>query len=299
MLDNAGNYMAVCTAGTYNLLMAMRNKFAFLIHCVPIVGLAVPLSFVHSSCGTSQSELSPITQKDSSDKSFPSGCGFHRGRVFLISSMTPKGERGWILCFDPTSKNSWLYLLPWMVKLQMEQSQSSASIKLRSEAQPDGSTYTLDVTIAEREVSGSLVVRTEPSAPDVQEYVIHGYRLNPPASGRARFPAGRYSSIKYMEETGDPVGTELILFLTDTGEAGLIKFNESYWGEPQFVPLVLSNMQIFSDHRLEFSLKLEDGEIGKYIATRKKDAIVLRRVDILSAPGAEIVRLPRQRRLLP
>jgi hypothetical protein len=213
--------------------------------------------------------------------------------------MTPNGESGWLFCFDAVSKNSWLYRIPWMVKLQMEQSKPSANIKWTSEAAPDGSTYVLDVTIVGREMSGSLVVRSDSSAPDVQEYAVHGYTLSPPASGRAPFPAGRYSSARYMEETGDTVGAELLLFLTDRQKAGLIKFNESYWGEPEFVQLVLSNIRILSDRQLEFELKLEQGEIGKYIATRKKDAIILRRVDIPSAPGAEVVRLLRQARLLP
>jgi hypothetical protein len=279
--------------------MALREKLALPIRRVATLGLAVSFSFALSWCGTSNSDRGPAAQEDSSEKSLTSACGFHRGHVYLLSSMTANGERGWLFCFDPVSKDSWLYLLPRIVKLQMEQSQSSGSIKLRSEAQPDGSTYILDVIIAERQVSGNLVIRIEPSTPDVQDYIVNGYRLHPPASGRARFPAGRYSSIRYMEETGDPVGTELLLFLTDKEEAGLIKFNESYWGEPQFVPLALSNIRLFSDHKLEFDLKLEDGEIGRYIATRKKDAIILHRVDVHSAPGAEIVRLPRQLRLLP
>jgi hypothetical protein len=279
--------------------MALREKPAFSTHRVAIVGLAVSLSFVYSWCGNALSECGSSTRGDTSHNSSSSTCGFYRGNVFLIYSTTSEGERGWLFCLDNVSKNSWLYRPPWMVKLQTEQSQLSASIKLRSEAQPDGSTYVLAVTIAQRQVSGSLVVRSNSSTSDVQEYEVHGYKLRPPASRLASFPAGRYSNVKYMEETGDPVGVELLLLLTDTQKAGLIKFNESYWGEPEFVALVLSNIRIFSDHKLEFELKLEDGEIGRYVATRKKDAITLRRIDIPSAPGAEVVRLPRQPRLLP
>ena len=186
-----------------------------------------------------------------------------------------------------------------MVKLQLEPSQSSASIRLTSEAQSDGSTYVLDVRIAGREASGSLIVRAESSAPDVQKYTVHGYRLSPPERGRAGFPAGRYSSIKYMEETGDPVGAELLLFLTDREKAGLIKFNDSYWDEPEFVPLVLSNIRIISDQRLEFDLKLEDNTVGTYVALRRKGAIILRRVDVPTAPGTQPIILPRQPTLLP
>jgi hypothetical protein len=90
-----------------------------------------------------------------------------------------------------------------------------------------------------------------------------------------------------------------VLFLAKDQHAGLIKFNESYWGEPEFVPLVLSNIRIISDQKLEFDLKLEDNTVGTYVALRKKGAIILRRLDVPSAPGALPVILSKQPTLLP
>ena len=88
-----------------------------------------------------------------------------------------------------------------------------------------------------------------------------------------------------MEETEDPVGAQLLLFLTDREKAELIKFNDSYWDEPEFVPLVLSNVRIISDQKLEFDLKLEDHTVGTYVALRRKGALILRRLDVPTAPG--------------
>jgi hypothetical protein len=213
--------------------------------------------------------------------------------------MTTEGDIGWLLCVDTGSKCSWLYRLPWVVELQMEQSQSSTSTRLTSKELPDGSTYVFVGTIAGPKMQGTLTVRPDSSAPDVQNHAIQGYRLSPPSEAVSRFPAGRYSNSRYDEESGDAVGAELVLFLAKGQHAGLIKFNESYWGEPVFVPLVLSNIRIISDQKLEFDLELEDNTVGTYVALRRKGTIILRRLDVPTATGSQPIILARQPTLLP
>jgi hypothetical protein len=238
--------------------------------------------------GISRSASSPARQKGELDRATLSICSFDRGQVFLISSTTDTG-----------SKHSWLYRLAWVVELQMEQPQSSTSIRLNSKKQPDGSTYVFVGTIAGPKLQGTLAVRPDSGSPDVQNHVIQGYRLSPPPETVSRFPAGRYSNSGYDEESGDAVGAELVLFLAKDQHAGLIRFNESYWGEPEFVPLVLSKIRIISDQRLEFDLKLEDNTVGSYVALRRKRAIILRRLDVPTATGTQPIILSRQPTLLP
>ena len=249
--------------------------------------------------GISQSASNPAKEERRVQRATLSTCSFARGQVFLISSTTTWGQLGWLLCVDTDAKRSWLYRIPWVVELQMTEEPSSTSIKLKSNKLPDGSTYILSVTITGTEIQGSLIVRPDSSAPDGQSYLIQGFRLSPPSEAVPDFPAGRYSNSRYIEESGDAVGAELVLFLTKHQLAGLIKFNESYWDEPVFVPLSLSNIRIVSDQKLEFDLKLEDNNVGTYVALRRKRAIILRRLDVPSNPEAPPIILARQATLLP
>ena len=260
--------------------------------------LVASLSFLCPWRGPSPSACSPIRQEESNRNRVSSSCGFDRGHVFLISSATRKGEIGWLLCFDAGSKNGWLYRPALKIELLLEL-HSSVSIKLRSQESPNGSYCSFDGTVTGPKIRGTLVLGGDSSTSDVNSYSVEGYEINPPAKSVAGFPPGRYSNSEYVEESGDAVGAELILFLTESRYVGLIKFNEGYWGEPEFVPLVLLNTRIISPQKLAFELQLREGAVGKYIAILKKNAITLRRIDIPSAPDAEVVRLRRQLHLLP
>lgn len=257
---------------------------------VALVILIYPTAFISSvECADKQSQASRGILQD---------CYFDVGSVFMISSPTPVGELGWLLCTSSASNRSWLYRIPWIIELYPEQSQSAVSLTLTSKELSDGSKYRLQCGITGNEFNGSLVIENPLATSKSQTYALRGFRFDPPTRKVTRFPAGRYSNSRYMEESGDPVGVELLLFLTGSQNAGLIKFNESYWGEPEFVPLVLSNIRIISAQKLEFELKLENGEIGRYAATRKRDTLILRRIDISTAPDAEPVKLVKQRQLL-
>jgi len=225
-------------------------------------------------------------------------CSFEVGSVFLISSMTTLGEQGWLLCFNSTSKRGWLYRIPWMIELYPEPFQSSISLALASKEQSDGRKYTFEGEISERELKGSLVVRDPLTKPQSQTYAVKGFKLNQLSSKIGRFPSGRFSNSRYIEEAGDVVGAELVLFFTGGQNAGLIKFNESYWGEPVFMPLALSNIRIISSQKIEFELRLGDEGTGKYTMTRHGDAMILKRLDVPTVPGSEC-KLLKEPRLLP
>ena len=248
-------------------------------------------------------QISLISLEGSSKQNNPSRaisheCAFGAGSMFLISSMTSGGERGWLLCVDPTSKRSWLYRVPWMIQLYPEQSQSNVSLMLTSKELSDGSKYRFEAGITGDELKGSLIIRDPLTTPTSRTYTVQGFRLNLPTSKVGRFPAGRYSSSRYIEESGDSVGAELLLFLTEGQYAGLIKFNESYWGEPEFVPLVLRNIRIISSQKLEFDLRLGDQETGSYSATRRGGTVILERLNLPTGQDAQC-KLIRQRTLLP
>jgi|SRR5882672_2407332 len=222
-------------------------------------------------------------------------CSFETGNVFLVSSMTAYGELGWLLCTNPASKHSWLYEIPRMIELYPE-SQLGDSLTLTSKELSDGSKYWLRGDIAGNQLSGSLAIENRLAGKSTK-YVLKGFRLNTPTTGISDFPTGRYSNSRYVEESGDPAGAELILFLTGGQSAGLVKFNESYWNEPPLVPLALSTVRIISNQKLEFELRLGDGKTGRYTLTRQGRTLLLERVDVDTAPGA--FKLPKQRDLLP
>lgn len=262
-----------------------------IVSLIASVTLVYSMSFISSiECANEQSQPSHCILQD---------CSFDTGSVFMISSMTTYGEPGWLLCTNSASNRSWLYRVPWIIELYPEQSQSAVSLKLTSKELSDGSKYSFQGRITGNELNGSLVIENPLATSESHTYALKGFRLNPPARKVTGFPAGRYSNSRYLEESGDPIGAELILFLTNGQSAGLIKFNESYWGEPPFVPLALSNIRIVSSQKLEFELRLEDGKMGRYAATRKKHVLTLQRIDILTAPNAEPIDLLKQSKLLP
>lgn len=224
-------------------------------------------------------------------------CSFDAGSVFMISSTTAYGELGWLLCTSSASNHSWLYRIPWIIELYPEKSHSAVSLTLTSKETPDGK-YTLEGDITGNELNGSLVIENPSATSKSHTYALKGFRLNPPARKVTRFPAGRYSNSAYLEESGDPIGAELILFLTNGQSAGLIKFNESYWGEPSFVPLILSNILTISSQKLEFELRLGDEGIGKYSLTRQGGAVILNRVDVPTTKGSQF-KLMKKSTLLP
>jgi len=170
---------------------------------------------------------------------------------------------------------------------------------LKSQDLPDRSHYDFEGVVHGGELQGSLVAHSAPSSSGVKEYAVRGLKLDRTPVTIAQSVAGRYSNVRYVEESGDLVGAELLLFYMDRQISGLVTFYESYWGEPVFVSLPLQSARINGDQIVEFELKLEERGIGRYIATRKKDAMTLLRTDMPSAPNAEGVKLLRQPYLLP
>lgn len=272
---------------TMRMSQLFLNRPEFLI---PSVILACSMGFISGvECANKQSQpLHSILQD----------CSLDAGSVFMISSMTAYGEPGWLLCTNSASNRSWLYRIPWIIELYPEQSQSAVSLRLASKELSDGSKYRFQGGITGNELNGSLVVENTLATSKSQTYSVKGFKLNPPTRKVTRFPAGRYSSSRYLEESGDPIGAELILFLTNGQSAGLIKFNESYWGEPPFVPLALSNIRIVSSQKLEFELKLGDKGTGKYSLTRQGGAAILERVDVPTTKGSQF-KLVKEGTLLP
>jgi len=236
----------------------------------------------------------PPTRKKNAEDASALGCNFEHGQVFLLTS----NERGWLMCFDSESRLAWLYVAPSLVKLQWGESTPSASLHLRSQGLPDRSYYDFQGVAREAELDGNLVAHVAPPSTEVTEYAVRGRKLDQTPVAIDRTIAGRYSNVRYVEESGDLVGAELLLFRMDRGISGLVTFYESYWGEPVFASLPLRSVRVNGSQTVEFELKLEEG-IGKYIATRKKAIVTLRRTDMPSAPNAEVVELLKQPHLLP
>jgi hypothetical protein len=261
--------------------------------------VVLPILFVLNTNGRGY-VTSPVIQAAKTRAEDSSGCGFEHGHVFLISLMTAQGERGWLLCFDVASQRGWLYSAPRMTELQIVEPQSNVMIKMKSKERLGGMQCIFDGMLYEQnKIQGTLVIGGGPAELKTEKYQVQGYALKRKSAHDERFPGGRYSNVKYLEESGDSVGAELLLYFAEDQTTGLIKFNESYWGEPEFVPLVLSNIHIISSRKLRFELKLEGGVIGKYVAESEKDAVVLSRVDIPSSPDIGPIRMQRQARFLP
>ena len=240
---------------------------------------AVPNS---SSKAIKLSNASPTDQADHD-------CDLKSDRLFVVASEYNSSKVGWLICTGPAS---WIYSPPAILK--MEGQASAFGLKLQSGDTLRGR-YDVQASIRGRDLSGRLVINSDSSPAGTKEFIIHGSQLD--TDRDSGFPQGRYSNVKYIPESGDLVGAELLIFRAANQMSGLLTFYESYWNEPAFTCFVLENIQLSSAKTIKFELKVSN-EIFEYALDQQRDSVILHRIDG-SPPSSHGVKLLKQPRLVP
>jgi hypothetical protein len=226
------------------------------------------------------------------------GCALTKGRVFLITAGNSQGERGWLLFLDNNYRAGWLYDPPVARRVALHLSGSTLEVEGETSGDPDESHYAFRGIIEGESLRGTMTIRSGTSASLVQELEVRGSQVVPSNSRGRDNLFGRYSNVRYIQETGDLKGAELLIFRSNRQLAGLIVFYEGYWGEPVFVGIPLSEIHSPTRQKVEFRLKLHAG-VGLYSASRVHGTLVLRRVGIAPAQDAKGISLVRQPHFLP
>jgi hypothetical protein len=186
-----------------------------------------------------------------------------------------------------------------MLELECQAFASTTSIDCKSRALPDESYYTLRGQMHGPEMDGNLTFHSGEPSRKSQKFAFRGGELDKKPPATESLPNAKFSNVEYLEDAGDLVGCELLIFHVTGRPSGIVVFYVGYWGEPIYTSLPLLNVHADADRTIEFELKLLKG-IGKYRLTpsKGKELILLRR-DALFHSEAEPIKLAMQSHLLP
>lgn len=202
-------------------------------------------------------------------------------RIFVASLPHSDIRMGWLICLDQTSTGkAWLYSAASLIELHSTRPFQSEHLVFESLKLKRGETYVLDLAIQGDRVRGSIKITFDSPEFSTQTFPLDGSELDREIQGANASFGSRFSNVKFIEESGDTVGAELLLFKTRGKDAGLITFFESYWGEPNFVSFELVDLCMPAKRKYAFNLKLGNGQTGNYIATLTGECIRLERIDL-------------------
>jgi hypothetical protein len=225
-------------------------------------------------------------------------CNLDNGHVFLVTADSEVGSRSWLVCLNRQSNCGWLYAPPMLLGLECQVPSPDIGINCKSHALPDQSYYVLQGQVRGHEMDGNLVLHPGELTGKIREFALQGRELDRKSVAVDDLSDARYSNVRYVEETGDLVGSELFIFHTGGHPSGIIIFYEGYWDEPVYASLPLLNLHAIASRKIEFELKLPE-KIGKYRLTRENNFLILCRTDVPSVPDAQPIKLVRQSNLLP
>ncbi|PYV38608.1 MAG: hypothetical protein DMG06_25275 [Acidobacteria bacterium] len=145
--------------------------------------------------------------------------------IFSGSSKDQYGERAWLVCLDPANRKGKLYLPPDVLDLSL--SDLNEPIVLQSQKGYGDLVYVLELNLTERLLVGTISTQRQVANTSKQllkaEVSLEPVAFQDGWSELLQAPSGVYSNLKYVEEGGDLLGTELVLIRRSGGAAvGLI-----------------------------------------------------------------------------
>jgi hypothetical protein len=141
--------------------------------------------------------------------------------IFLGGSRDQYGERAWLVCLDSSARQGTLYLPPDILRLSFQN--PKGSLVLESQKAFGDLVYVFELKPTEQLLVGAVStlrlsgnLRKPLRKSDVSLQALHdGHSL-------LEEPFGVYSNLKYLEQAGDLLGSEVILFRRKDSAVGLI-----------------------------------------------------------------------------
>lgn len=213
--------------------------------------------------------------------------GKELGRFFFGSSNDPKlGKLAWLFYISRDGRSGQVFVPPHMLKFS-KITVMGGGIEFQSEVFL-GKYYRFRGTLHDSDIKGSMeLVGTDTGIPESM-WEITATQVRDGARngiGSEEIPPIHFSSASYSEEGGDVVGADLRILWTENGTAGMVVFYESYWGEPTFIPLAMSNIKKHGS-MIDFTMNTPDGSSHYYLRKKGNEAVFYR--DNLKAQGATL-----------
>ena len=247
--------------------MAMRNRKRFLVLCLGAL--------------CSWSWAAAVAQPA------VAGCGDTRttdpGRLLLgeLDGGEP-GKQMLLFCTDKNGNITAMFEPPGFLALQ--QRVEGEEIKLQSETLPNGRFYLFTGRKSSKAITGKIELcstggGSEVLAAETTLRTLNDLLDSRPGSG-ARLR--HYSNVRFVEESGDLIGSEIWIASRKEKGIGFIVFYESYWGEATQTPLAMNRL---SRTPLGWRFELEGFGIqghktGQYRLQRTHGGAILYRLDI-------------------
>jgi len=229
---------------------------------------------------------SPTTVESRSD----SGTSF-----FGTSHDVRLGTLAWLLHLDKDRQAGEMFVAPRMMKLSQFELAENGTMTFQSPVFV-GKEYRFRGTLKSDVLSGEMQLVNAKSGNPIDKWEFTAAPLPPlNAHVNSEQPVRnvRYSNVAYSSEGGDQTGVDIQFLPTDGGTTGMIVFYESYWSEPTFTPLALSQVTV-DKGAIHFAVELPSG-IAHYHLLTTPIGVLFNRDDVPHVKGDKDIVLKRIR----
>jgi len=195
------------------------------------------------------------------------------GELFFGHSEDVEETLGWLICLDQISKTGTIYEPPGMLRLRVDHWDEHGQLRFKSLPFADENTYySFDGKSDGQTLSGKLERIRGTTSTTEKIYEIEAARMAD--RGKSTRLRTRYSNIEYVEQAGELLGAEVILFRESSQIRGVITFYGHYWGQFTYSPLLLTKVSEEGTNRIGFVLHSRLGS-RTFSMTLSREAAIL------------------------
>jgi hypothetical protein len=219
------------------------------------------------------------SSKDRGDKSQELS-GFYFG-----SSQSQSDEIAWLLKIDMNPREGSLYMPPEVLKLSIVKPDQSNNLSFRSNAGFGDAVYEFNGQINQTGIRGTMAQKyPNPASNNTFNVVLNRFDASPLGENRNFKINGMYSNVKYIEDSGDLIGKELIFISTSNGFVGILT---SFEGVPT-KPYALVDVKLIESN-LQFSIRTNNG-VENYNGKISNNRIAIKRIDVPNGQSEVLIK---------
>jgi hypothetical protein len=212
------------------------------------------------------------------------------GRYFLGASHDAEhGTLAWLFYINQKDHSGQMFVAPRMLRLSSLELEENGDIIFRTDIFL-GRYYRFRGTLHSTEIVGKMELLNSKSgtvrgawevrASALSEGGIHAAREGP-------VPPIHLSNKSYSEAGGDLLGLDVFILPTPRGEAGMVIFYESYWGEGTFTPFAISRVEK-EGATIRFQTEGRIGRTGYHLQRTGRATWLLYRDDAKDTKGVAV-----------
>jgi hypothetical protein len=250
-------------------MMSFWMRLVFTLLVFLWVGFATCACQPGNTSDEKKHQVQPVdSSKQQIDKSQEIS-GFYFG-----TSQSQSEEIAWFLKIDFESKTGSLYMPPEVLKLSIVKSDETNQFSFRSNTGFGDVIYEFKGEISRTGMRGTIY-QIYPDSKNNQTFEVLLQRFTPDSLSGSNDTEinGMYSNVKYIEDSGDLFGKELILISTSDGFVGLFT---PFEGVPT-TQYALMNIKR-NENNLQFSLQTKNG-IENYTGKILDNRIMLKHIN--------------------